>query len=68
MVKAHTIQSKDLTTECWSVQFEGKSACKKCEFRGTKECCGKNILKTGKNKKGRAVPLWRMRAISGKVK
>lgn len=68
MVKTHTIRQADMTSECWAVQFQGKDACKKCEFRGTKECGGKSIVKTGKNKKGRAVPLWRMRAISKKGK
>jgi hypothetical protein len=63
MVKAHTIRQSDLSKECWIVQFEGKNACKKCEFRGKKECSGKSILKTGKNKKGRAVPLWKLREV-----
>ena len=63
MVKAHTIRQQDMTAECWAVQFEGKAACKKCEFFGTKECGGKSILKSGKNKKGLPVPLWKNREV-----
>jgi len=54
---AGRFKQSDLSGECWAVQFQGKEACKKCEFRGTKECGGKNIIKTGKTTKGKSVPL-----------
>lgn len=63
--KTYKIKQADMTSECWAVQFEGKDACKKCEFRGTKECGGKTIIKSGKNKKGLAVPLWKNRVVKG---
>jgi hypothetical protein len=65
MVKAHSIRQEDMSGECWAVQFEGKDACKKCEFRGTKECGGKSIIKSGKNQKGKSVPLWKNRTVKG---
>jgi len=46
------ITQGNLTSECWLIQMQGKSACQTCEFKGTPECGGQNILKTGKNKKG----------------
>jgi hypothetical protein len=39
------------------IQFEGLGACKKCDVRGTSECGGKRIRKTGKNELGFKVPL-----------
>jgi hypothetical protein len=56
-MKERIVPQKDLTAECWSIQFWGKDACKKCEFRDTKKCGGKDIRKTGKNKKGKRSPL-----------
>lgn len=49
-------QSK-LTSECWLVQFRGFEACKDCEVKGTPDCGGKSIIKTGKNEKGFVVPI-----------
>lgn len=46
------IRQKDLTAECWVVQFSGTEYCAMCEFKDTKYCGGQNILKTGKNEKG----------------
>jgi hypothetical protein len=65
VTKAHTIRQADMTGECWAVQFEGKEACKKCEFSGTKECGGKAIIKSGKNQKGLKVPIWKNRVVKG---
>ena len=54
---AGTFKQSDMSSECWAVQFQGKEACKKCEFRGTNECGGKRIIATGKTSKGKTVPL-----------
>ena len=43
--------------ECWGIQLEGLSRCDHCEYRGTHECGGKKIRKTGKNNLGFEVPL-----------
>jgi hypothetical protein len=54
----HTsVKQSDLSAECWTVQFQGLSACETCEAKGTADCGGKKILQTGKNEKGIAVPL-----------
>jgi len=52
-----SIPRSQLTGECWYIQFEGKEACLKCEYRDTSECGGENIIITGKNEKGYAVPI-----------
>lgn len=54
---SRNIPQNQMTEECWSIQFNGKEACLGCEFRNTDECGGKNIVETGKNKKGFSVPL-----------
>lgn len=43
--------SKD---ECWGIQINGLSHCKKinCKWQGLSACEGQNIVKTGKNSKG----------------
>jgi len=51
------IRQKDLTAECWSVQVWGSDYCNTCEFKDADECGGKNIRKTGKNKKGIDIPI-----------
>lgn len=51
------IKQSDLTAECWLVQAFGRDRCKTCEVYGTEECGGQEILKTGRNKKGKAIPL-----------
>jgi len=56
-MKSRSIMGSQITEECWSIQFKGKEACLGCEFRNTDECGGKNIIKTGKNKKGFPIPL-----------
>lgn len=39
-------------SECLRVQMDGTQVCEVCDLFGTKNCGGKNILKTGKNNKG----------------
>jgi len=60
-MKTKIINQKKLSAECWHVQVWGKEACKECQYRNTKECGGRQILSTGKNDKGHAVPLPDMR-------
>jgi hypothetical protein len=52
-----TVSQACLTPECWSVQFWGLSHCDTCELKGTKECGGQRIRKTGKNELGFSVPI-----------
>ena len=56
-MEAREINQAELTSECWSVQFRGTEHCLDCEYYKKKDCGGKNIIKTGKNIKGFAVPL-----------
>jgi len=51
------IDTDMLSDECWTIQMWGKESCFVCEFYGTKECSGKKIIKTGKNKKGFEMPI-----------
>jgi hypothetical protein len=60
-MEIRTINQSELTSECWSIQFQGLKACKSCEFLNTKECGGKNIRKTLINDKGIKVPLGNLR-------
>lgn len=39
------IDNDTLTSDCWLIQFGGLSACETCEFKGTNECGGGNVLK-----------------------
>jgi len=41
--KCKTINQAHLTSECWSVQIWGISACSDCEFLDTDKCGGKRI-------------------------
>jgi hypothetical protein len=50
--KETNIDNAMLSSECWSVQFRGFKACKGCDFKGKRDCGGKNIIKTGKNANG----------------
>ncbi|MFC1453619.1 hypothetical protein ACFLQL_00380 [Verrucomicrobiota bacterium] len=58
-----TINTADLTSECWMVQFLGLTACNNCAERGRRTCGGKEIregLLNGKgfiNAKGMKLPL-----------
>ena len=57
MINSRSVPQSDLTAECWMIQFMGPDACKECAVRDTDECGGKEIRKTGKNAKGKTVPL-----------
>lgn len=56
-VKTATMPQNKLTFECWGVQLWGLNECSTCEFRGKKNCGGKQIRKTGKNSLGFPVPV-----------
>jgi hypothetical protein len=43
--KVAIMNSKDLDSTCWSVQFWGVVHCKTCEFLGTEECGGSKEVK-----------------------
>ena len=45
------IDQSQLTSDCWSIQFEGLEACQNCEFKDTDECGGGETLKRMKNEK-----------------
>jgi hypothetical protein len=49
-VESMNINQSGLTADCWSIQFYGLKACKKCESKGKKTCGGKNIIKQLKDK------------------
>jgi hypothetical protein len=53
--RVRRVKQRALSAECWLIQLWGKSACDTCEARGTDECGGKEILKTGVNENGYAV-------------
>lgn len=46
-----------LSSECWSVQFQGLEACENCSLRDTNECGGRLIRRFGVNKKGYKIPI-----------
>lgn len=54
---SRTVNQQDLSSECWMVQFHGLEYCNKCDYKDTKDCGGENIRKTGKNEKGKEVPI-----------
>jgi len=56
-IKSKVINQSEMTGECWNIQFWGKEACEKCEYKNTKQCGGKAIRKTGKNANGFKIPL-----------
>jgi len=43
-MKIKSIRQADLTSDCWMIQFQGIEACMDCEFRGTDDCGGVEIL------------------------
>jgi len=51
-MEVKTFPQSKLSAECWSVQMWGTDHCKECEFYGTEDCGGTEILKTGKNENG----------------
>jgi hypothetical protein len=56
-VLCRQVKQSNMSSECWLVQIWGLSYCKTCEVRGTAECGGQNIRKTGENEKGIKVPV-----------
>jgi len=55
--RVRQVRQSNLTSECWNVQVWGLERYDECEFKGTSECGGQEIRKTGKNKKGHKVPI-----------
>jgi hypothetical protein len=45
------VNQSELTSDCWSVQIEGLSACNKCREKGKKSCGGGETLKKLKEAK-----------------
>jgi len=43
--KVKRIYQKDLTPDCWSIQFWGLPYCRRCEYLATDECGGQRIRK-----------------------
>lgn len=56
-MKVINVKQSQMTSECWKVQFLGLDACKRCELKNTRQCGGRGIILSGKNKKGFKVPL-----------
>lgn len=50
ITESRVINQRSLTSDCWSVQFEGLAACKECAYRNTKHCGGGETLKRIKSK------------------
>lgn len=59
VVERREIKQSELTSECWTIQFQGLSACTSCEVKDTDECGGKRIRETLMNSKRKSVPLGR---------
>ena len=45
ITKQVVVDQSTLTSDCWTVQFVGLSACDTCEYRNTPECGGGDTLK-----------------------
>ena len=52
------VPTAELTSECWTAQLQGLAACEECEFKDG-DCGGREIRRTGKNERGKSVPLGR---------
>ena len=44
-VKAKRIYQKDLTSDCWPVQFWGLPHCRTCDYLASEDCGGQGIRK-----------------------
>jgi hypothetical protein len=55
--QARRVRQSNLSAECFMVQVFGEHACEDCEYRGTPDCGGQNVLRTGRNEHGHAVPV-----------
>ena len=54
-MKTKILRQDGLTGECWIVQMQGLKACESCQYKGTEDCGGEDIRRTGKNEKGHHV-------------
>jgi hypothetical protein len=52
IMEIKVVPTRMLSSECFSVQIMGTESCESCQYKGTKECGGKKILRTGKNDNG----------------
>jgi len=43
--ESKNIDQSQLAADCWSIQFDGLSACENCPYVGTKDCGGGDTLK-----------------------
>lgn len=54
IVRARTMNQKDLDSSCWSIQIWGPEYCKNCEFKNTSDCGGQTgnakLIREGKTK------------------
>ena len=55
--RSREVQQSKLSAECWPVQIWGPLYCETCEFKGTDECGGQQIRKSGINESGYPVPV-----------
>ena len=44
-MKAYTVNTANLTNECWTIQFRGLAACEDCRYKDTADCGGTRIIK-----------------------
>lgn len=44
-MKAIKVNQAELTSDCWLIQIQGIEACEECEYKGTSDCGGKDIIK-----------------------
>jgi hypothetical protein len=51
-VEVIEVDQKNLSSECWLIQFQGLRACDNCDLKNTDDCGGQNIRKTLQNDKG----------------
>jgi len=56
-MRVRVIHSKNLSSECLSVQAWGLAYCRTCPFKNTKNCGGKRIRKLLQNLLGQKVPI-----------
>jgi len=55
--QVRTVPQRKMSAECMLIQVWGPKSCDTCEVRGTPQCGGQNIRKTGKNENGHKVPI-----------
>ena len=57
LLSCGAVDPQKLSNECLMVQLFGLKYCDLCEAKNTRNCGGKKIRQTGKNKAGVKVPL-----------